>query len=95
MEYAPAVVNSLAGGPGAQRGVMAESWGVEASSWGSEIGEEGTRPSTLLLDIPVVLIFADGSGLAARMRAACVLQALTHACSTPRFIYLEYHILDI
>jgi hypothetical protein len=25
----------------------------------------------------------------------CVLQALTHACSTPRFIYLEYHILDI
>ncbi len=25
---------------------------------------------TLLLDIPVVLIFADGSGLAARMRAA-------------------------
>jgi hypothetical protein len=27
--------------------------------------------------------------------AACVLQALTHACSTPKFIYLEYHILDI
>ncbi len=25
----------------------------------------------------------------------CVLQALTHACSTPRFRYLEYHILDI
>ncbi len=42
---------------------------MEASSWGSEIGEEGIRPSTLLLDIPV-LIFADGSGLAARMRAA-------------------------
>jgi hypothetical protein len=27
--------------------------------------------------------------------AQCVLQALIHACSTPRFIYLEYHILDI
>ncbi len=27
--------------------------------------------------------------------APCVLQALTHACCTPRFIYLEYHILDI
>ncbi len=28
-------------------------------------------------------------------KSGCVLQALTHACSTPRFIYLEYHILDI
>jgi hypothetical protein len=28
-------------------------------------------------------------------RRWCVLQALTHACSAPRFMYLEYHILDI
>ncbi len=59
MENAPAVVNSLAGGSRAQRGVIAEMLVVGASSWGSEIGEEGTRPSTLLLDIPV-LIFAVG-----------------------------------
>jgi hypothetical protein len=68
MEFAPTVVKSLAGGSGAQRGVIAERLGVGASSWGSAIGEEGTRPSTLLFDI-LVLIFAEGSGLAARMRA--------------------------
>ncbi len=42
---------------------------VEASSWGSAIGEEGTRPSTLLLYISL-LIPDVVRGLALRIYAA-------------------------
>ncbi len=53
----------------AQPGVMAERWGVEASNCGSEIGEEGSEPSTLVFDVPL-LISDEGRGLALRIRAA-------------------------
>jgi hypothetical protein len=63
------VVRTLAGGSGAQRGVIVERAGEEPSNWGSAIGEEGTGSSTLLLDTPR-LLFAVGRGLAFRIRAA-------------------------
>ncbi len=69
MEFSPTVVKTLAGGSWAQRGVIAERLGVGASNWGSAIGEEGTGPSTLLLDISR-LIPDVGRGLALRMSAA-------------------------
>ncbi len=87
------MANTLAGGSVAQPGVMVERWGVEASNCGSAIGEDGSEPSTLIFDVSL-LIFDEGWGLALRIRAAmrslplaialCVLQALIHACSTPR-----------
>ncbi len=52
---APAVVNSLAGGSGAQRGVMAEMLGKVPSDWGSTIGVEGSGPLSLLF-IQYVLV---------------------------------------
>jgi hypothetical protein len=67
MENDPAVVNSLAGGSGAQRGVMAEMLGKVPSDWGSTVGVEGSGPSSLLFSM-LVLMF--GRGLATRMRAA-------------------------
>ncbi len=42
---------------------------MEASNWGSAIGEEGSKPPTLLFNMPG-LIFDDGRGLALRIRAA-------------------------
>ncbi len=69
MENAPTVANSLAGGSGAQRGVMAEMLGKVPSDWGSTIGVERSGPFSLLFSM-LVLMFAVGRGLAARMRAA-------------------------
>ncbi len=66
---APPVVNTLAGGSVAQPEVIAERWGVEASDCGSAIGEEGSETSTLLFGMPM-LISDEGSGSAARIRAA-------------------------
>ncbi len=63
------MVNTLAGGSVAQPGVIAERWGVEASNCGSAIGEEGSEPSTLIFDVPL-LISDEGRGLALRIRAA-------------------------
>ncbi len=62
MENAPAVVNPLAGGSGAQRGVMAETLSKVPSNWGSAIGKEETGPSTLLFEMSW-LIFDDGREL--------------------------------
>jgi hypothetical protein len=59
MENAPAVVNSLAGGSGAQRGVMAAMLGKVPSDWGSTIGVEGSGPPSLLFEMSW-LIFDDG-----------------------------------
>ncbi len=42
---------------------------MEARNWGSAIGEEGSVPSTLLFDMPGLML-DDGRGLALRMRAA-------------------------
>ncbi len=58
MENAPAVVNSLADGSGAQRGVKAEMLGKVASDWGSIVGVEGTGPPSLLFSMSW-LIFVD------------------------------------
>jgi hypothetical protein len=69
MEFAPTVVNTLAGGSGALNGVIAEDSRVGASNWGSAIGEEGTGPSTLLFNMSLV-IFDERRGLALRMNAA-------------------------
>ncbi len=69
MEFAPTVVKTLAGGSGAQRGVIAEMSRVGASNWGSAIGEEGTGPSALIFNMSLV-IFDEGRGLALRMSAA-------------------------
>jgi hypothetical protein len=57
------------GGSVTQPGVIAERWGVEASNCGSAIGEEGSEPSTLIFDVPL-LISDEGRGLALRIRAA-------------------------
>ncbi len=56
------MVNPLAGGSGAQRGVMAETLGKVPSNWGSAIGEEGAGSSTLLFEMSW-LIFDDGREL--------------------------------
>jgi hypothetical protein len=82
MEFAPTVVKTLAGGSGAQRGVIAEMLGVGPSSWGSAIGEEGTGPSTLLLDMPG-LMFDDERGLALRIRVAMRSLFLAMVCRQP------------
>ncbi len=42
---------------------------MEASNWGSAIGEKGSAPSTLLFDMPGLML-DNGRGLALRMSAA-------------------------
>ncbi len=42
---------------------------MKASNWSSAIGEEGSKPPTLLFNMPG-LISDDGRGLALRIRAA-------------------------
>jgi hypothetical protein len=50
------VVNILAGGSGAQRGVIVERAGEEPSNRGSAIGEEGTGSSTLLFEMSLLIV---------------------------------------
>jgi hypothetical protein len=58
MEYAPAVVETLAGGSVAQRGVIAGMLDKVAGDWGSMVGLEGTGPPSLLSSMSW-LIFVD------------------------------------
>ncbi len=50
------MVKALAGGSGAQRGVIVERAGDEPSNWGSAIGEEGTGSSTLLFEMSWLIV---------------------------------------
>jgi hypothetical protein len=63
------VLKILAGGSGAQRGVIVERAGEEPSNRGSAIGEEGTESSTLLFEMSL-MIFDEGRELVLRLHAA-------------------------
>ncbi len=63
------MVNALAGGSRAQRGVIAEMLGKVPSDWGSTIGVKESGPSSLLFSM-LLLIFEAGRGLALLIRAA-------------------------
>ncbi len=63
------MVKLLAGGSGAQRGVMVERAGEEPSNKGSAIGEEGTGSSTLLFEMSLTIV-DERRGLVLRLHAA-------------------------
>ncbi len=63
------MVKILAGGSGAQRGVIVERAGEEPSNRGSAIGEEGTGSSTLLFEMSLTIVY-ERRELVSRLHAA-------------------------